>query len=309
MSKRLPRKLRIALRIAFLLFLLAGTIIGGLSCVWRHEYYNGGTSAPQDPETGIMEGAEPITIDAGRDRAALLLHGWLTTPADFAGLPEALDEAGWDVYAPLLPGHGRHPRDLVGLTADEVQDAARDRYDELRERYDTVALVGFSIGGTTSALVALERQPAALVLVAPFVKVRHKWYYLLPARFWHVVLSPVVPYIGRGRGVVRVNRKEALDRLRTYTAFPSRSTDVVFDLGDRLKDADLSRLDVPTLLLLAPGDEVASPAAARKVCDRIPAASRETFAAEEANHHILSDYGREDAVARIVGFLEEAINR
>ena len=48
---------------------------------------------------------ETFTLPGGRP-AALLLHGFLGTPAEMRGLGEALHEQGWTVYAPLLPGFG-----------------------------------------------------------------------------------------------------------------------------------------------------------------------------------------------------------
>ena len=68
---------------------------------------------------------QPVSIERGRRRACLLLHGWLSSPADFADLPGALDRAGWDVYAPLLPGHGTACEDLDGMSAEDMLAGAR----------------------------------------------------------------------------------------------------------------------------------------------------------------------------------------
>jgi alpha-beta hydrolase superfamily lysophospholipase len=56
---------------------------------------------------GIIPGAEPIRIAGSPDDAVLLLHGFGDTPRTLAYLARALADAGYTVYVPLLPGHGR----------------------------------------------------------------------------------------------------------------------------------------------------------------------------------------------------------
>src|SRR5687767_1114712 len=55
---------------------------------------------------GIIHGAESIG-HAGGPRAALLLHGFGSTPRALSTIAAALRDCGWTVRVPLLPGHGR----------------------------------------------------------------------------------------------------------------------------------------------------------------------------------------------------------
>jgi carboxylesterase len=266
----------------------------------------GGTSVPTDPESGVMQGAEPVRIDRGRGRACLLLHGWLTTPADFGDLPEKLDEAGWDIYAPLQAGHGTGPADLEGVTADDLLGTARQHYEELTSRYDRVALVGFSMGGTMATILAAEQPPHALVLIAPFFRVRHKWYYVLPARTWNAVLSPVLRWAWRGRMGLHVNRREGRKEVLLYTAFPTSAADGLFELRRRaLEEADRDRLTRPVLLVYSEGDGVCDHRAAEEYLAGMPAAVKERAVFSRSDHHILHDHDREGATAAVVEFLTD----
>jgi carboxylesterase len=294
------------LRGTLLFLVLAGLIFTGLSCAWRHEFHHGGTSHPRDPETGIMRGAEPVTIDRGRGRAVLMLHGWLTTTGDLGKLPAALDAAGWDVYAPLLPGQGTHPRNLIGKTADEYVDWAHEQYADIRRQYDRVALVGFSTGGALCGMLAEETAPERLVLVSPYLGVRYKWYYILPPRCWNAILSPVLPYVGRGDTVHTVNRDEARDEIPTYTAIPTETNETVFEIGRRFREeTNPAGITCPVLMLLAPGDDVVDVELARKFYKKLPHAENALWTAERSNHHILRDYDRREAIDRVVEFLGE----
>jgi carboxylesterase len=284
--------------------LIVGVALVGMNCAGSRAAR--GHDVPRDPATGIMAGAEPIVIDRGRDRAAVLLHGWLTTPADFGELPAVLDRAGWDVYAPLQAGHGTRPIDLEGLTADDLLSAARGNYRAVRARYSTVALCGFSMGGAVATLLAAEEPPDALVLIAPFYGVRHKWYYVLPAATWNRVLTPVVKYVKRSRSLLRVNRPEGRGEIIAYAAFPTAATTALFKLRDRIADDDCAaKLTMPLLLTYSEGDQVCDPAAMERMYGAAPSPSKRKAVFERSNHHLLHDYDRQEAIEAILDFLAE----
>ncbi len=279
--------------------LLVAVNVAGCAAVHRD-----GTSHPRDPETGFMQGGEPARIDRGRSRACLLLHGWLGTPAALGSLPKALDEAGWDVHAPLHAGHGTRPAALKGVGAGELLQHARERYEAIRSRYETVALVGFSMGGTIATILAAERPPDRLVLISPYYRVRHKWFYVLPAHWWQAVLGSVLWYVPRGGGFVHVNRKENRDKVVRYTAFPTSASRALFALGRKALRSDLSPLKMPVLLVHSTGDEVCSPAAMKRVLERMPSQQKRKAVFSRSDHHVLLDYDAEAAVGGIVDFLE-----
>jgi len=261
-------------------------------------------SAPRSPQTGIMLGAEPLRVDRGRAGACLLLHGWGGSPADFGDLPKALDEAGWDVYAPLHTGHGTSPADLEGVKAQALLDGARARYADLRAQYKKIALVGFSIGGTLATILSAERPPDGLVLLAPFYEVTYKPYYVLPARWWHALLRPFVRYVARPQWMIQVNRPEGRGHLVEYNALPTGSMQAPFCLRRHaLEEAGLARLQMPLLMLYSRGDEVSSPAAMAEFYRRLPDGRKAMATFERSNHHILHDYDREAAIRAIVEFV------
>lgn len=257
-----------------------------------------------DTPTPVMPGAEPVSIDRGRPRVCLLLHGWLTSPADFGELPAALDTAGWDVRAPLLPGHGTSPDALDGVGAEELLHAAREHYRVLREDHEQVALGGFSMGGTICTALAAERAPSRLILIAPYYKVTHKWYYVLPVAWWVSILSPVVRHVVRLKSWLRVNDRSAVDRIVYYRRFAIGSVRELMKLRAAVERADLRNLAMPTLLVYSRGDDVASPGAMARFLQRLPAAEKRELVFTRSNHHVLHDYDRAEAVAGIVEFLE-----
>lgn len=96
----------------------------------------------------------------------LLVHGFLGTPADLRPLGEALHREGWTVEAPLLPGFGPDLESLPGRRWEEWRDCLRHLWD--REGRRPRFLLGYSMGGALALILAAERPPDGLVLLAPF---------------------------------------------------------------------------------------------------------------------------------------------
>ena len=120
--------------------------------------------------TAIKPGCESYSA-VGGPFGVLVLHGFTGSTATLRSLGERLAGAGFSVELPCLPGHGSNVEDLMATTWTDWSNAALAAYDELAKRCEHVALVGLSMGGALSVLVA-ESHPevVACVLVNPVVK-------------------------------------------------------------------------------------------------------------------------------------------
>ncbi len=206
---------------------------------------------------GIVQGAAGFTLPVSTDsgiprRAALLLHGFNDTAQSMAYLGAKLHARGYTVRAPLLPGHGR---DLATMAAESRADRWREavlaEYDALRSEYDTVTVVGQSMGGALALLLAIERpELPALVLLAPYVGMpRNLQWKVLGA--W--IASVALPYLRSVGGETSIHdptaRAESLGpgvvTARTLTELRRVAEDA---------EAALARVWVPTLYLQSRDD-------------------------------------------------------
>jgi len=78
-------------------------------------------------------------------------------------------EDGHSVELPLLPGHGTKIEDLVPTRFDDWYRAASAAYLELAGRCERVVVVGLSMGGTLATILAIEHEPAGLIVINPQV--------------------------------------------------------------------------------------------------------------------------------------------
>ena len=271
-------------------------------------------STPRDPETGIVLGAEAMSLGpANAPAACLLLHGYVGARSDFADLGERISEEGFYVRMARLPGHGTTPVDFAEQTPDSMLEGARAGLDDLRSRFDRVYLVGFSMGGALSTLLASEGEVDGLVLIAPYYKVTYSWHYVLPPETWNRLFSPVLPYVIKSDGFVKVNKRESLEHIYSYRALSTRSLATLVELGRRARQPDvLSRIDRPVLVLYSEGDEAAAPQATKQAFEVIQSDDKTLRKiGERSNHILLWDYDAEEAKTAILDFLEriEGINR
>ena len=263
---------------------------------------------PRDPLTGIALQAAPVALGEIGRPAVLLIHGFCSAPTDFGALPAALEAAGFRVVSPLLPGHGRTPRDLDGVTAEDLARHVLEAYERLRDESDWVAVVGNSMGGALALRLTCEaeRPPDALVLSVPYLAVAHRWHYLLPGRAWNALLSPFVPYIVRPEAMP-VYRQDAVRELYIYRVVSTRFVRQLFRLGDDLSRFPLQALPRRTLLLRGLGDSVVSVKAIDRLADRYGLDEGSRVVLERSDHAVFVDHDRKIAISRVTGFLVESL--
>lgn len=98
---------------------------------------------------------------------ALVLHGLTGSTQSLGGIPAALEAAGFEVQAPMLPGHGTSPEDLAGCGWEDWTSAAEAAYKRLA---GPVVAVGLSVGGALAAGVAASHpEVRGLAVVNPLV--------------------------------------------------------------------------------------------------------------------------------------------
>ena len=293
--------------------LVAAILVYG--CAGRKMLQREIDSTPRHPQTGVVKGAEALTLDpptsatlsAAPTRACLLLHGFVGARSDFSDLGERLAKEGFHVRMIREAGHGTTPPDFAAQTPQTIYAHVEEEYRALRAQYDEVYVVGFSMGGSLGTLLASREPVDRLVLAAPYYGVTYMWYYILPVEAWNRMIGWAVPYVVKSSGFIKVNRPDDKDKIYTYKTVPTRGVSTLVALGKEAREpATLQAVKCPVLMLISQGDEAASPRQARRAFGLLGSADK-TFIdiPKRNNHHIFWDWDHDQTKQQIVDFLKQ----
>ena len=260
----------------------------------------------RDPASGVVLGAEAVDLgDPTAASACLLVHGYAGSRKDFSDLGQRLAEAGLFVRLLRLPGHGTTVEDLGRQTPESLLQGASQELHALQGRFQAVSLVGFSMGGAISTLLASQEPIARLVLLAPYYRITYHWYYLLPVELWSRLLHPLVWAVPKSKRSVKLNRRENVDELFANPALPTASVITLTELGRRARDpAVLAAIQAPVRVFHSPSDGAASFRASYAAYQLLGSQDKGFFRMDARdNHHLLWDWDAEEVKQQVVEFL------
>lgn len=221
----------------------------------------------------------------------LLVHGFTATPREMRDLGERLCDQGFTVFAVRLPGHGTTSEDLSRQLAEDWLGTVDRGYCLLQELGLKVSGVGLSTGALLLLKLSLERRFERLVLLSPFLRLRH---ILAPLAG---LLSHFIPYQER---VI----SEA-DQPFYYRRRPLKGVAQINRLRHQLK-GQLQAIKVPVLVLSASGDLTVLPGTAKRLFDQLGSREKEFHGYGEEVPHVLTtkdNLRQEDVILRTLEFL------
>lgn len=177
----------------------------------------------------------------------VLVHGFTGSPASMRPWAHFLNDKGYTVRIPRLPGHGTKWQDLNQVKWQEWPDRASKDVEELLQKCDRVFVFALSMGGATSIQVAhrFGDKIAGLVFVNPMITIKGPAQYFLP------ILSKFVPKMKAvGGDIKRPGVSEW-----SYNALPLKG---VVQLRKLLLDsrAKLPAIKVPFMIFHSKDDHV-----------------------------------------------------
>ncbi len=98
--------------------------------------------------------AAPVEIVNNSDKAIIFVHGFPSCPATFSYVTPMAEDAGYDVFVPLLPGFGTCNEDFIKSNFTQWYGYLSDFYLEKRKQYKTVYIVGLSMGAALTLRLA-----------------------------------------------------------------------------------------------------------------------------------------------------------
>ncbi|GAB6188781.1 alpha/beta fold hydrolase [Marinitoga arctica] len=251
---------------------------------------------PEDTKI-LYEKSQPLFLKGGKI-AVLLIHGYTGTPYDMHYLGERLNENGYTVYIPRLPGHGTNSKDFLNSNWKDWLRRVIDSYIELKSKYEKVYVGGLSMGGVLTLLLASKFNPEKIVLAAPALEVRD----------WRLKLTPIIKLFTKkiNRNKKETYNEEGLNRLaREYWDFdwPSKGADL-YKL-QRLAKKRLSNITSDTLIIVSKKDGAVPLNVKDVIKNKIRSKNIKTVVLEKSPHVVVNDIEKDKVADEIIQFFNE----
>ena len=252
-------------------------------------------------DSRAKEGAEPITVQEGNSRGILLLHGFGDTPQTLRLLAGHLHVAGYDIRAPLLPGHGTTVADFTESRRRDWLACAREELTSMRRSHAVVSIAGLSMGGALASIVAAENPwIGSLVLISPYMNmpIPHR---IASASHW--IWGPIAGVRkGNSPRSILDPRERAMNL--GYGVYSGRLLYELWRLAAQARRA-LPEISVPTLLLQSKADPRIAPSIAEATFAALGTRDKKLVWVEGGGHIITVDYGRETVFAEVIDWLRK----
>ncbi|MBV9388152.1 MAG: alpha/beta fold hydrolase [Chroococcidiopsidaceae cyanobacterium CP_BM_ER_R8_30] len=239
------------------------------------------------------------------DQACLLLHGLGGGVYEMQLLGEYLHQQGLDVQGINYPGHDQPVSKMPASTWQQWYAYIIEVYQKLTQKYAAVSVVGFSTGCPLGLYLAASNPIQKLVLLSPFLAVKHEWYYLFrPEIYLSSIFGQMIDSLPRLRLPIRDKAMRQLaEEVAFFKTFNLISVKSAIELINIVKPL-IPKIDVPTLIVQSLKDTVVDPAGASFIYRQLGSRTKRLHWLQESDHIILLDRERESVFAQIAAFLK-----
>jgi len=251
----------------------------------------------------------------GGEHAVLLIHGLTGSPFELKPLARRLHKNGFTVKGPCLAGHGRTLEDLTATTWYDWYETVHDTFKELKTHYKTVSVSGLCMGALLALYLAHEEghkvsSIATLSTTLFYDGWSLPWYkfllpvsYLPPIKYFYSYeeRSPYGVKDERMRKRIEISLKESSI---AYASFPAQSMHELFKLVKSVKKT-IQRVEVPTLILHAMQDDVASIKNANYVESNVGSSVIRKILLDDTYHMLPLDNQKERVAEEMIKFFRE----
>ncbi|HDH02992.1 MAG TPA: alpha/beta fold hydrolase [Actinobacteria bacterium] len=204
----------------------------------------------------------PFTWRGTIGESVVMVHGFTGTAAHFRLLGRFLNDRQYTTIAPLLAGHGTSMAEMAQTDNDDWLASVRVTTESALAENDRVHLVGLSLGGLLSVLIADELPVTSVTTINAPIRFKNARTYASP------LLSRITPMISWPEAPPPPLADEAKPLWLTYSGFPTKAlADLVTTSRMALEAA--SRVRIASLTIQSKADATVKPISGRLLADAL----------------------------------------
>ncbi len=249
---------------------------------------------------------QPFVRDAEGPRACLFLHGLGGGIYELEPLAERVHARGFTVSGFNYPGHDRPAPKMPPSRWEDWYARVLERYQALRAGGREVSVVGFSTGCQLALLLASEQPVKRLVLLSPYVRIRHRWYYgARPEAYLRSLGRFLTDVPRRPLSINDPSMRAEAEKVVFFRTFSVRAVESAMELIERVRPR-LASIEAPALLIQSMEDSVVDPDGAEHLHRQLGSRERELCWLRRSDHAVALDVERETVFQRTLAFLDRA---
>lgn len=254
----------------------------------------------------LMAGKPRLMLGTG-DRASIgviLTHGFTSAPANLNWQADHLHAQGYTTYTPRLFAHATDPHHLQRARAEDWLADMLDAYYLLDGLCDQIVLVGHSMGGVLSLIVAANRPVCGVVgLAVPsyIADWRVRWGH------WLRFVRPMYPIALEESYEVMMRDQQAQRGLPIvgrygYTDWSTMALRQLYRAIDMMLE-ELPKVAVPVLLINSSNDQTVPLDAAERIARHATHTDVERLTITRSGHGLPTDVDRDEVYEKTAAFI------
>ena len=239
-----------------------------------------------------------FTLSGGKI-GVLVIHGFTGSPVTIKPWANYLNQIGYTVSAPCLPGHGSTWQEMNQTSWQDWYEAVEQSFLELKSKCDRVFVAGFSMGGALALRLSQIRgsEIEGLLLLNPSVHDRRWFLKLTP------ILKLIIPSIKKGPTDIAAPNPP----LHSYGRTPLKALDSLRKLW-QLVERDLYLIDLPVMVAYSINDHAVDPENSMTVIDNIFSVDIREVIFEKSFHNVPLDYDTDLLNLESKAFIEDVLS-
>jgi len=239
-----------------------------------------------------------FTLSGGKI-GVLVIHGFTGSPVTIKPWANYLNQIGYTVSAPCLPGHGSTWQEMNQTSWQDWYEAVEQSFLELKSKCDRVFVAGFSMGGALALRLSQIRgsEIEGLLLLNPSVHDRRWFLKLTP------ILKLIIPSIKKGPTDIAAPNPP----LHSYGRTPLKALDSLRKLW-QLVERDLYLIDLPVMVAYSINDHAVDPENSMTVIDNIFSVDIREVIFEKSFHNVPLDYDADLLNLESKAFIEDVLS-
>ncbi|WP_257351902.1 alpha/beta hydrolase [Pseudalkalibacillus decolorationis] len=224
----------------------------------------------------------------------LCLHGFTGSPFEVEPITKYLKRhTDWLIVSPTFPGHDTGKR-MERISFSEWVHTAEAELQALKEKCDTIYLVGFSMGGIIAGYLAASNKIDKLVLLSAAA------YYVSPRQFL-TDIRVMIKDLCKGKLI----ENELFKRYEQKFKQTPFSMTFQFRKLVRLLKPSFKKIKSPTLILQGECDGIVPKKSAQYIYETIQSERKELVYLPQSKHIICHDVEQEDVIRHVYSFLTD----